>query len=363
MTPGGTHPGEDAAAAPAAFDDEAIPTKEELAARSAGFRWPPLHDNPPDALPRAAATLGAGADIDLARGAGAPVDYETVDYEEGEAGPPRAPASAWGAIEDVWLDLVAPPLPRRMAQLGWAPDPPEAYCHRCGATVGPYEATEAGCTACESRRLPWRRLVRLGEYRPPLSLFVQEVKFTGWRRLGRELGQLLAGAVGHALEAAGRDPDGALVVPVPTTFRRRMVRGIDHTHVLAAAVARTLRVPLRQPLRRRHRPSQLDVLPSDRASNVSGTMRLGRPRRLARAIQAGAGGTIVVVDDVTTTGATLRATCRALQQGLRGVPAAERPHIWTAVLCWTPPAGGPQRRAPMDAVEAERRVSESGVWT
>lgn len=355
MTRDGGHPGEDLVAARAPFDDDAIPTKEELAARGAGFLWPPVRYQPPGDPPDAAALHPTAAGVDGQVGVGGSVDFEEVR-------PSGAPTSAWDIIEDVWLDLVAPPLPRRMAEFGWSPDPPEAYCHRCGATVGPHEATAVGCTACEGRRFPWSRLVRLGEYRPPLSLFVQEVKFTGWRRLGRELGQLLAGAVGPALEAAGRDPDGVLVVPVPTTFFRRMARGIDHTHVLAAAVARTLHAPLRQPLRRRHRPSQLDVLPSDRASNVSGTMRLSRPRQLARVVEAGAGGTILVVDDVTTTGATLRATCNALRQGLRGVPVAKRPHIWAALLCWTPPAGVPKRGGRVEADGAGRSVTGAAAW-
>ena len=346
MTP---PPGSNPSPAEPAPDIDDIPTKEELAARSASFRWPPIT---PPTSPVPLPTPPRHAPTPFPPLSPPPAHLPTSSY-----------LSSWSAFERVWLGLVAPPLRQRMAHLGWAPDTPDRYCPRCAATVGPHESTPAGCPLCTAKRLPWVRAIRLGEYRPPLSLFVQEVKFTRWRRLGRELGTLLAESLSPALEEAGRDPEHLVVLPVPTTFRRRMTRGIDHTLVLARGTARSLGVPVRQPLRRAHRPSQLDVPPSQRSSNMAGAFSAVRPKALARAAAAGQAGTIVVIDDVTTTGATLRGTAAAVAKSLRSLPVGKRPQIWIAVLAYTPPAGGPRREALDAPTDAERTTMPGSAWT
>ena len=63
--------------------------------------------------------------------------------------------------------------------------------------------------------------------------------------------------------------------------------------------------------------------------------------RLRRGVQASAGH-LVVIDDVTTTRATLRAACRALRQGH---PAPNPITIWGAVLAVTPEPGDPAKTA------------------
>jgi len=249
----------------------------------------------------------------------------------------------WWEIEETFLDITAEPLPRRAARLGWAPDAIGAYCDRCGGSIGAHESDEFGCARCRGKSLPWDRFVRLGDYKHPLDRFVQEVKFTRWRALGHALGTLLA----DQLRSSGLRTDlpggRVVVVPVPTSFRRRLSRGIDHSGAIASAVARSLRVPMVRALRRAHRPSQRSVPLSRRERNVAGSFRLRRRVDLA-------GATVILVDDVSTTGATMRAAARALRRASRpravtsmrqgprtgarkqGRPAA----IWACVVAVTP---------------------------
>lgn len=228
-----------------------------------------------------------------------------------------------GAMERDWLGLVESPLAMRMAESGWSPDRPEEYCDRCGASVGYGEGTEFGCASCAGTRPKWERVIRLGLYAPPLDDWIQGVKFRRCHFLGEQIGKQLGKALRQAgvLDRAG-GATGLVVTPVPTTFRRRLERKIDHTLALARGVGNELGVSVRQLLVRQHRRSQRSVAFSEREANVRGAIRLrGSAVRRVRGRRV-----VVLVDDVTTSGATLRACTRAL----RAWPGIEA--VWCGVV-------------------------------
>jgi ComF family protein len=206
--------------------------------------------------------------------------------------------------ERFWLAPTALPLARRMADTGWTPDFPGSFCDRCGRSVGPHDASEFGCSSCRPLRLPWLRFVRLGAHRDPLRQWIHEVKFTRWRRLGLDLGVLL----GQRIAEAGPPGRGLCVVPVAMSWRRRLARGVDHAAIIAQGVALALNVPLLHALRRRHGPSQLAVAAGERHRNVARAFRCSKTAELQ-------GRTVILVDDVRTTGATLMSAARALHGG------------------------------------------------
>jgi len=249
-----------------------------------------------------------------------------------------ASGSRWVAwLREVEATLLPPTsvtLGERLAETGYLPDLPDAYCPRCGASAGPHEATLSGCAECRDSPLPWSRFVRVGPYEGVLAEAIKEAKLTAFRRLARDLGFLAGRRIADALVQAGVDPCGAILVPVPTSFRRRVYRGIDHTLELARGAAGAMDCRLMAALERHHRPSQTRLPTRARARNIAGSMM-----RSAR-VEVGGTGPVVILDDVRTTGATLREAWRAMGDG---VPLERR---WSGVVGV---ASAPGRRSRVDS--------------
>ena len=198
-----------------------------------------------------------------------------------------------------------------------------AACARCGGDVPGAAALCPGCDAL----LP--RLAQPLDPRPPppLAAVVAAAAFAGeaeaWIRRFKYPAPGLAGldprpgSVVRALarEAAARLPCAPdVVVPVPQHPRRLRARGFSPTALLAREVSRALDLPLLPAalVRTRDTPSQTGLQRAARARNVAGAFRP------ARALE----GVVALVDDVTTTGATLAEAARALRRaGARRVVA------------------------------------------
>lgn len=142
-------------------------------------------------------------------------------------------------------------------------------------------------------------MVAAGIYAGTLRDAVRALKYQRLRALAAPLGDLAAAAYGS--------PEfGTLVVPVPDHPTRTAERGVDHTRLLAVAVAARLGTPVALPgalARTRPTPPQVGLTPLERLANVAGAFLAGPEV---------AGRDIVLVDDVMTTGATARACAMAL---------------------------------------------------
>ena len=145
-------------------------------------------------------------------------------------------------------------------------------------------------------------LIALGTYRGDLGRLVRAAKY----RPDRRLLALIGTALGHRVLETLVDPGPAWsVVPVPGDRSRLRRRGVDHALIVATAAASVLapRGVLRPGLRRvrRTRP-QARLSDAERRANLHGAIEW--------CTSALNGATVVLVDDVLTTGATARA-CRA----------------------------------------------------
>lgn len=191
----------------------------------------------------------------------------------------------------------------------------EIRCRRCGR---PFDRPVDTCGPCLLRPPPWARLVVLGDYRGPLVSLIHRFKYGGWFFLGEDLGRRLGERVRGELELDA-------VVPVPMAALRRLRRGFDHTAVLAEAIAAELERPVLPLLQRSWMREQvgLSARARRRRLGISARRRQQLPRR------------VLVVDDVLTTGATLRACVSSLR-------AAGVETVFAAVVARTP---APSERA------------------
>ncbi len=140
-------------------------------------------------------------------------------------------------------------------------------------------------------------------------------------RLKYQRDVILADSLARVLEQAWRSaalPEG-IVMPVPLSARRLKERGYNQAGLLARGFAELagLRYAPRGLRRTTHTVSQVGLSASERQVNVAGAFT-GKPAVVS-------GQTVIVVDDVCTTGATLTACAAALR-------AAGATTVWALTL-------------------------------
>jgi ComF family protein len=184
---------------------------------------------------------------------------------------------------------------------------PFPTCPRCASTIGPFSHLhKSRCSRCRDVAYQFEKAVRLGPYDGLLRDLILRMKHSSGESLAELLGRLWALELAPRLRPAAAD----VIVPVPLHWRRRWVRGYNQSEILAHGLACQLGLPCRPGWLRRIRstPQQTRQTPTGRLHNVRGAFR-ARPRQALR------GRTILLVDDVLTTGSTCSEAARALRGG------------------------------------------------
>jgi ComF family protein len=190
---------------------------------------------------------------------------------------------------------------------------PSPICDFCGTPLSTYGV----CKNCQYHRpkLSGQRTVSL--YQEPLRGCIHGLKYDGNTRLADPLGLLLA----QAYRNYGMQAD--MLIPVPLHSERQRQRGFNHASLLAEVCSANIEVPMNDNILVRHRATvaQVDLHPRERYQNVAGAF--GCSSTTVRSVLNGR--RILIIDDVSTTGATLEACATPLFE-------AGAKEVWGLVL-------------------------------
>jgi ComF family protein len=215
------------------------------------------------------------------------------------------------ALASAVADLLFPPRCEACLELlatGAAATPSLALCGPCLATIERVEdpcercgqpGMAGGCTSCERRPPTWDRAQAVYVYGGAVADMLHRFKYEDQPALARPLAERLA-----RVDAGVVD----VVAPIPLSTRRRLGRTYDQALLLARELAslRGLRFEGALLRRVRHTGRQVDRRRDERQENVRGAFRLAGEVH---------GLSVLLVDDVVTTGATAGECARLLKEG------------------------------------------------
>jgi ComF family protein len=185
-----------------------------------------------------------------------------------------------------------------------APPAIGSRCSRCWVPIwGSGSQPDGNCAACDRHLSAFAGLRSAFSYDGLARSAVLALKFQGVSALAPEMARPMADALARWVPAVD------VVVPVPLGWLRRRTRGYNQSLLLAREVCRSSGLPLETRALRRARQTPPQVQQADedsRRRNIEAAFVLG-PRPVD--------GSVLLIDDVATTGATLDACARVLLEG------------------------------------------------
>ncbi|MBI4633501.1 MAG: ComF family protein [Deltaproteobacteria bacterium] len=186
-------------------------------------------------------------------------------------------------------------------------------CSCCGM---PFEATAGSDHLCGDciDAVPVFTVARsAGHYESVLLDAIHLFKYRGKTAVGKSLGKLMAEFSYPGFSIA----DYSLIIPVPLHVKRLRERGFNQSLILAREIARSFSMPLDFMTLKKHvhTDPQVSLGKKERGKNVRGAFMVKRGDRIHDE-------KIILVDDVYTTGSTLKECARVLKNhGARQVAA------------------------------------------
>jgi len=177
-------------------------------------------------------------------------------------------------------------------------------CTICGIPFYSFSDENHLCERCLRKRPFFDQLRAPYLYQGGIMEAIHQMKYGGKAYLAESLGALLASFAGDWMENYGR----CLMIPVPLHPKRLRERGYNQSLLLARAMSPLLgmEIDLLSLRRVKYTRSQTGLNSEERKRNVRGAFALDRQKKFK-------GQSVILVDDVATTGHTMNECARVLK--------------------------------------------------
>jgi ComF family protein len=164
------------------------------------------------------------------------------------------------------------------------------------------------CSACQETHPFYARAAAYGAYQDELRELIHLLKYDRVLPAAGVLGGMLT----EAIEKLDLGREAVLVVPVPLHVSKRRQRGFNQSELIVRAARKksggaNLQLGTGVLVRQRPTVSQIGLTRPQRAENIRGAFRVAHPSRVA-------GRSVLLVDDVLTTGTTASECARVLRR-------------------------------------------------
>jgi ComF family protein len=179
---------------------------------------------------------------------------------------------------------------------------PGGACQRCGQAL-PAQRDGVLCERCRIPEWGCSSIRTPGPFAKPVSDAVHLLKYSDHRSVARDLAAMMAAAADA--DAAYRQAD--LILAVPLHAARLRERGYNQAQLIADQLGRIMGKPCPAGVlaRAKHTGSQTALNRQQRRENVRDIFRVRRPQEVRDT-------SVILVDDVLTTGATIGSCGQAL---------------------------------------------------
>lgn len=178
----------------------------------------------------------------------------------------------------------------------------ESFCRVCRTPFIDSHALDENdlCKVCRESLQNFDAAYSYGSYEGPLQKLIQLFKYGKVESLSDPLSRLI-------LQSLPFGDNFDVVLAMPMHWRKQWERGFNQAELLALPVARRYGLKLSSNLRRaRYTKAQAGLNEQERQKNLRNSFLVRRPAELR-------GKRVLLIDDVLTTGATLRAAAAALK--------------------------------------------------
>lgn len=177
------------------------------------------------------------------------------------------------------------------------------YCYTCGRDVSRYGIVNDRCGTCADEKLHFDAIARAGIYDESLRKMIIAFKFH--RRT--EFASHLAAMTDAAFQGSTFYEETEILVPVPLHWIRRFFRGFNQAHIICKKMNHPSAKINTDLVRIRNTHRQWNLSNAKRKRNVAGAFAVRKDHTFD-------GKRICLIDDITTSWATLNECAKTLKQ-------------------------------------------------